>query len=84
MLDNFINPYVFIISFAISILIVYVVHPEPTVIYKHPSPKNAGKYTYKNDTIGVDGTETCYKYEANEVKCPSDPNLIIEHPLIIK
>ena len=79
MLDHFINPMVFIISFVISIFIVYIVHPEPTIIYKHPNPENAGKYTYKNDN-----NDTCYKYEANEVKCPSDPNLIIEHPLIIK
>jgi len=79
MLDNFINPMVFIISFIISIFIVYIVHPEPTIIYKHPNPENAGKYTYKNDN-----NDSCYKYEANEVKCPSDPNLIIEHPLIIK
>ena len=79
MLDHFINPMVFIISFVISIFIVYIVHPEPTIIYKHPNPENAGKYTYKNDN-----NDSCYKYEANEVKCPSDPNLIIEHPLIIK
>ena len=79
MFDNFINPYVFIIAFAISIFVVYIVHPEPTIIYKHPNPENAGKYTYKNDN-----NDSCYKYEANEVKCPSDPNLIIEHPLIIK
>ena len=78
MLDKFINPYVFIVSFAISIFIVYIIHPEPIVIYKHPNPENAGKYTYKNDD------DNCYKYEANEVKCPSDPNLIIEHPLIIR
>ena len=79
MLDHFINPMVFIISFVISIFIVYIVHPEPTIIYKHPNPENAGKYTYKNDN-----NDTCYKYEANEVKCPSDPNLILEHPIIIK
>jgi hypothetical protein len=78
MLNNFINPSVFIISFGIAIIIVYLIHPEPTIIYKYPNPENAGKITYQ------DKDENCYKYEANEVKCPSDPNLIIEHPLIIK
>jgi hypothetical protein len=53
-------------------------HPEPTIIYKHPNPENTGKFTYQ------DNNKTCYKYESTEVKCPSDPNLIIEHPLIIK
>ena len=78
MLDKFINPYVFIISFGIAIVIVYFMHPEPTVIYKYPTPENAGKLTYQKDD------ENCYKYESSQVKCPSDPNLILEHPLIIK
>ena len=78
MLSKFINSYVFIISFVISIFIVYLMHPEPTIIYKHPNPENTGKFTYQDDN------KTCYKYESTEVKCPSDPNLIIEHPLIIK
>ena len=84
MFDNFINPYVFIIAFVISIFVVYIVHPEPTIIYKHPNPDNAGKYTYKHNKNNDNDKDSCYKYEANEVKCPSDPNLIIEHPLIIK
>ena len=78
MLDKFINPYVFIISFGIAIIIVYIVHPDPTVIYKYPNPENAGNLTYQDEN------KNCYKYESTEVKCPSDPNLIIDHPLIIK
>jgi len=78
MLDKFINPYLFIISFLISIIIVYINHPKPTIIYKYPTPKNAGKLIYQ------DNNKNCYKYESTEVKCPSDPKLIIDHPLIIK
>jgi len=78
MLDSFINSYVFIIAFLVSIFIVYIYHPEPTIIYKHPNPKNVDSITYQKDD------NTCYKYEATEVKCPSDPSLILEHPLIIK
>ena len=78
MLDKFINPYVFIIAFGIAIIIVYFTHPEATIIYKYPNPENAGKLTYQDDN------KSCYKYESNEVKCPSDPSLILDHPLIIK
>ena len=78
MLDNFINSNVFIIAFLISIFVVYMFHPEPTIVYKYPNPENVDSVTYQNDD------NTCYKYEASEVKCPSDPNLILEHPLIIK
>lgn len=79
MLERFVNPIAFVITFIISIVLVYFIHPEPTIIYRFPNPDNAGKLTYqdKKDT-------SCYKYEASEVKCPSDPNLIIEHPLIIR
>ena len=42
-----------------------------------PNPENAGTLTYQDEN------KNCYKYESKEVKCPSDPNLILEHPLII-
>ena len=78
MLDHFINPIVFIIAFIIAIGVVYILQPEPIKVYKFPNPDNVGKYTYQDET------KNCYKYESNEVKCPSDPNLILDHPLIIK
>lgn len=78
MMERFVNPIVFVIAFVISIVVVYFIHPEPTVIYRFPNPDNAGKLTYQ------DNDKNCYKYEATEVKCPSDPNLILEHPLIIR
>ena len=77
MLEKYINPTIFIISFIICLVIVYFTNPEPTIIYRFPNPTNAGKLTYQ------DTNKNCFKYEASEVKCPSDPNLIIEHPLII-
>ena len=76
MLDRFINPIVFIIAFAIGVLVVYFMHPPPTIIQKFPNPNNAGKLTYKNDN-----DETCYKYEATEVKCPSDESQIKTVPV---
>ncbi len=78
MMERFVNPIVFVITFAISVVVVYFIHPEPTIIYRFPNPDNAGKLTYQ------DKDKNCYKYEASQVKCPSDPNLILEHPLIIR
>jgi hypothetical protein len=77
MLEKYINTTVFVTAFAIGVIIVYFTNPEPTIVYRFPNPKNAGKLTYQ------DKNKNCYKYEASEVKCPSDPNLILEHPLII-
>ena len=78
MLDHFINPKVFIIAFIVAIGVVYLLHPEPIKVYKYPNPENAGKLIYQDENTN------CYKYESTEVKCPSNPDLIIDHPLIIK
>jgi hypothetical protein len=78
MLDKFINPLVFIISFIIGVGVVYILQPESIKVIKFPNPENAGKLTYQDEN------NNCYKYKATEVKCPSDPDLILEHPLIIK
>jgi hypothetical protein len=78
MLKNFINPMVFIIAFIIGVGCVYILQPESIKVMRFPNPENAGKFTYQDENTN------CYKYKATEVKCPSDPNLILEHPLIIK
>lgn len=78
MLDKYIDPLVFIITFCIGLVIVYFMQPEPIIVYRFPNPDNAGKLTYQDNK-----NKTCYKYEASEVKCPSDPNLILEHPIRI-
>mgnify|MGYP003332430318 CR=1 FL=1 len=77
MLNKIVDTKVFLITFAISLVVVYFMHPEPTYIYRFPNPDNAGKLTYQ------DKNKNCYKYQASEVKYPSDPNLILEHPLIV-
>jgi hypothetical protein len=78
MLEAYVDPLIFVIAFAVSIFVVYLIQPDPIIVYKFPNPENSGKLTYQDDT------KNCYKYQASEVKCPSDPNLILEHPLIIK
>ena len=74
MLTN-IRPLYFFISFAIGLLLVYVFHPAPTVVVKFPSPYNAGKITYE------DKHDSCYKYTANKVACPTDSKEIKSQPL---
>lgn len=85
MLDNYntnlgplkVNSIFFLLAFGIGMFFVYIYHPEPTIIIKHPTPENAGKIIYQDDA------ESCYKYKAIEVECPSDPDLISNQPLVI-
>lgn len=58
-----ISPFYFFLSFAIGILIVYMMTPPPEIVLKFPSPYNAGKVVYK------DKSDACYEYEAEKVEC---------------
>jgi len=76
MLDK-INPYVFIIAFCIGIFMCYITQPEAKVIVQHPRPDNVNSTIYRDDNMD------CYKYESNEVSCPSDRTMAVEHPVRI-
>lgn len=64
MLNEYFNWKVFFLAFCIGILIVFVTAPQHDIIFKFPSPDNAGRFTYKNDQNG-----SCYKYFAKAVEC---------------
>lgn len=65
---------VFLISFAIGILIVYLTSPPPREIMVYPTPENVGDLLYK------DKAGQCYHFNYNEVKCPSDKSKMVSVP----
>ncbi len=73
---NKIIPLYFFVGFGLGILYVYLTQPKPRIIVKHPTPDNAGRVVY------MDKQENCYKYLAEEVKCPSDGSAV-GHPIVI-
>jgi len=75
MLGKYINFPVFLVSLAIGILFVYLFQPELNVIYVYPTPDNQNKILYK------DKTDNCFKFNANEVECPDDKNIIKNIPI---
>ncbi len=67
----------FFLAFFIGLLLVFLLAPEKKVIYKFPSPDNVGIIVYSNE----DGT--CYKYDAERVKCRDfDKDDIMDQPII--
>jgi len=70
-----IDPWIFLISFSIGMMIAYIATPPPRVIIKFPTLENAGKILYKDD-VGV-----CYRYHPQRVNCPSNPKDIFRPPL---
>lgn len=75
---NKLNPYVFMIAFTIGIFMCYITQPEPKYIVQHPRPDNVDHLVYRDDNMD------CYKYESNEVSCPADKQLAVDHPVIIQ
>jgi hypothetical protein len=70
MLFNYISLPIFLISFAIGILFVYMLGPETKQIYIYPTPENVDKILFK------DKAENCFQFEEEVVDCPSDPSKI--------
>ena len=75
MLSKIIEPFPFFMAIFVGLMMCYVMTPAPQVIFRHPTPENA------NDTIYHDDSDNCYKYEVDEVKCPSNKDSIKQHPV---
>ena len=72
MISKFIIPFYFFIALFIGLFIAYISTPVPDVIIKYPTPQNAGKIVYRDDS------DVCYKYKADEVNCPKDLTTVKE------
>lgn len=66
-----------IITICVGLFFCYILTPEPKVIVRFPTPENA------SSTIYIDKSNNCYKFKANEVRCPSDKTKITKNPIII-
>jgi len=71
---KYISLKIFITSFLIGILFVYLLGPPIKNIYIYPTPTNI-------KTIIKDATGECFKYAVNEIMCPSDSSLIHTPPM---
>lgn len=74
MITKFIDFRIFLISLTIGLFIVYLTNDQPNIIYVFPTPDNYDKIMYK------DKANNCYKFEINELQCPSDSKLISTIP----
>ena len=75
MFFKYISFKVFLVSLSIGLLFSYLSAPEPTIIHVYPTPDNAGHMEY------IDKANNCFKFDAKEVKCPSDKSLIKNIPI---
>jgi hypothetical protein len=64
-----------LVGLVIGVVAILMIKPEKEVVYKYPTPQNAGKVVYK-DKNGV-----CYKYSSKEVNCDSNESRLKDFPL---
>jgi hypothetical protein len=76
-MSKYFNTLWFFIGFATGMLYVYIAQPAQKIIMKHPTPDNASKVVYH------DAQNNCYRYLAEEIKCPNDLTLAVNHPLVL-
>ena len=75
MFFRYISFKVFLVSLSIGLLFAYLSTPTPTIIHVYPTPDNADKLEY------IDKANNCFKFDATEVKCPSDIGSIKTIPI---
>lgn len=75
MILNYISLPIFLVSFAIGLLFIYLMGPEMKTIYIYPSPENVDKILFK------DKADNCFNFEEEIVECPKDENLISKIPI---
>jgi hypothetical protein len=75
MLFNYISLPIFVVSFAIGLLFVYMFGPETRTVYVYPTPENVDKILYK------DKSNTCFQFEEENVECPTDTSKITDIPI---
>jgi len=75
MFFKYISVKVFLLSLSVGLLFAYLSTPPPTIIHVYPTPDNVKEMEY------IDKANNCFKFDATEVKCPSDVSLIKKVPL---
>jgi hypothetical protein len=75
MFFKYISIKIFLVSLSVGLLFAYLSTPPPTIIHVYPTPDNAAELEY------IDKANNCFKFDATEVKCPSDRSLIKNIPI---
>lgn len=66
---KYVNIPVFIVSFAIGCLFVYLFQEDKRTVYVYPTPETVDLLQYR------DATGNCFHFKQTEVKCPADSQI---------
>ena len=74
-LTNYISIKIFVASFLIGLLLVYIVGPQTKKVIVYPSPETI------NRAIFQDNSKSCFLYNEEIVECPLDKKEITTIPI---
>ena len=72
---DYISIPIFVISFILGFVFIYIVGPATKTIFVYPSPENVNKILFK------DNANNCFYYDEQEVTCPTDLSAISTIPI---
>lgn len=75
MLLDYISIPIFVISFILGFVFIYIVGPATKTIFVYPSPENVNKILFK------DNANNCFYYDEQDVTCPTDLSAISTIPI---
>jgi hypothetical protein len=75
MLLDYISIPIFIVSFILGFIFIYILGPQTKTIYIYPSPENVNKILFK------DNANNCFYFDELEVTCPKDLSTISTIPI---
>ena len=75
MLLDYISIPIFVISFILGFIFIYILGPQTKTIFVYPSPENVNKILFK------DNANNCFYYDEQEVTCPTDLSAISTIPI---
>jgi len=67
MILDYISLPIFLASFALGLLFIYIIGSEEKIIYVYPTPSNCKTILYK------DGLDECFEFKPIITKCPLNP-----------
>lgn len=73
--NSYISLPIFLASFVIGLIFVYILGPDMKTVYVYPSPENVGKILFK------DKANNCFYFNQQTVECPTDESLITDIPI---
>jgi|TARA_B110000971_G_C19823752_1_gene414611 hypothetical protein len=75
MFGKYINLPVFLGSFLVGLVFIFLSSPQNKIVRVYPTPENVDKIEY------IDPANNCFSFQAKKLTCPNDATIIKNIPI---